>query len=413
MRVEIVSVGDELLTGLSVNSNGAYIGEKLTELGYEVRWISIVGDDEEDLLNTLGQAYDRVSLVVITGGLGPTHDDITKRVVSQFFDSELVFRKDVLAKIEERFRKMGRKMSPANRGQAEVPEKADIIPNEIGTAPGLVFKMEGRSFYVLPGVPAEMRRMMEKSILPVLKKEGSDRVTRSTMLRTTGIPESDLYERLEGFPPRFPKIKFSFLPQPVGVTIRLVTSGTSVEACEEELTLTSRMIREKVGRFIYGEGDITLEIVVAELLLKESLTIGVAESCTGGLISHKLTNVPGSSHYFNRGFVAYSNEAKNEILGVPKETIQTHGAVSPETAKAMAEGVRRISGTDIGISTTGIAGPGGATPTKPVGLVYIGYADKERSLTEKHRFSRNREWNKERAAVTALDLIRRILMGFT
>ncbi len=412
MRAEIISIGDELLTGLTVNSNGAFIGEKLAGLGYDVRWITTVGDNEEDLTHALSQAYQRASVVIVTGGLGPTHDDITMSVVARFFNSGIVFKEEILKKIEARFHKMGRKMSPANRGQAEVPEKAETIENAIGTAPGLLFKQEGRQFFIMPGVPAEMRRMMEKSVLPILESQGSGRIMRSKMLRTVGIPESDLYEMIRTVPEIFPDIKLSFLPQAPGVVIRLVVTGASVEACDEKLAKGCDMIREKVGIFIYADADISLENVVAEWLLRKHWTIAVAESCTGGLISHKLTNVPGSSNYFNRGVVAYSNEAKMQILGVPEEILLKHGAVSSETAIAMAEGVRRISGTDIGLSTTGIAGPGGATISKPVGLIYMGYADGTRSLSEKHHFGKDRKWNKLRSAVTALDLVRRVLSGY-
>ena len=411
-QAEIISVGDELLTGLTVNNNAAFIGQKLTELGYEIRWISTVGDDPETLKIALKQAYDRASVVVVTGGLGPTHDDITKRVVSHFFDSKIVFRPDLLVKLEERFRKMEREMNPANQTQADVPEKATLIENEIGTAVGFVFAKENRTFFVLPGVPSEMRRMMEKSVLPQLQRGGGGQVFRSALLRTAGISESELYEQLQGVPENFPDVKLSFLPQLPGVTMRLSTYGSSAEACEKKLNQDKAVIQKRVGKFVYGEGDISLEGVVAGLLLERKLTIAVAESCTGGLVSHKLTNVPGSSGYFNRGVVAYSNKAKTEILCVPEKTIRDHGAVSSETALAMSDGVRRISGTDIGISTTGIAGPGGGTSEKPVGLVFIGYTDKNRSFFEKHHSPRDRAWNKERSAVAALDLVRRVLLGY-
>lgn len=412
MRAEIISVGDELLVGMVVNSNAAFIGEELTGLGYEVRWVSTVGDDEADLTDALERAYSRASLVVLTGGLGPTHDDITKKVVARFFDSGIFFRSDILAKLEERFEKMGREMAPSNREQAEVPEKAELIENDLGTALGLIFTREDRTFFILPGVPSEMRRMMEKSVLPRLRRLREGRVVRSKILRTTGILESELYERIEDFSSRFPNIKLAFLPQTPGVVLRLMISGVLDDDCEEELARGVTFVREKAGKYIYGEGDDSLESIVAEMLLKNKFTLSVAESCTGGLVSHKLTNVPGSSAYFNRCVVAYSNEAKMEILGVPEETIRIHGAVSSETAVAMAEGVRRISRTEIGISTTGIAGPGGGTETKPVGLVYIGYADEERSFTEKHCFTRDRGWNKERSAVAALDLVRRVLLEY-
>jgi len=408
IQAEIISVGDELLTGIVVNTNAAYIGQKLTELGYQVSWITTVGDNKEKLASVLEEAYNRASLIVVTGGLGPTHDDITKKVVAEFFDSKIIFKPDILSKIEERFNRMGREMAEVNREQAEVPEKAELIENELGTAPGFVFTREGRTFFILPGVPSEMQRMMEESVLPRLMREKDRIMVRSKLLLTTGIVESDLYEKIKTLLCEFPEVKLAFLPKTSGVVVRLMVHGLSAE---ENLLRAEARIRERVGKFIYGEGETTIEKVVADLLLKKKLTIAVAESCTGGLVSHKLTNVPGSSNYFNRGIVAYSNKAKVEVLGVPEKTIKIHGAVSPETALAMAEGVRRISKTDVGISTTGIAGPGGGTPVKPVGLVYIGYADSKRSFFEEHHFTRDRWWNKERSAITALDLVRRAVLG--
>ena len=412
IRAEIISVGDELLTGMSVNTNAAFIGEVLARWGYDVRWVTIVGDDETDIVRALEEAYERAILIVLTGGLGPTHDDVTKKAVCGFFHSGLVLRENILKKIEKRFQKMGRPMSPSNRGQAEVPEKAEVIDNKAGTAPGLVLSKEGRTFYILPGVPSEMRRMVEESVLPQLKGKSGGRIVRSKLLRTVGIPESDLYQRVEDFPCQFPDVKLAFLPQAPGVVVKLTASGSSEKTCDDILARGESMIRERAGAFIYGEDDDSIESVLGQLLREKKWSISVAESCTGGLISHKLTNVSGSSHYFERGVVAYSNEAKMEILGVPEKTIIDYGAVSQETAIAMAEGVRRISGTDIGLSTTGIAGPGGATPDKPVGLVYMGYADQKRSLAERHLFGKDRLWNKERSAVMALNLVRRILLGY-
>jgi nicotinamide-nucleotide amidase len=410
MRAEIVSVGDELLTGATVNSNGALIAERLTQLGHEVRWISTVGDEEEALIEAFDHAFERARIVVVTGGLGPTHDDVTKKAVSRYFHSRIVFNAGVFADVENRLKQWGRGMSDVNREQAMVPEKAEILTNDIGTAPGLLFRKKDRFFFVLPGVPREMTEMLEKSIVPRLAAIGGDRIVRSRLLRTFGIPESDLYERLQEFPERFSDVRLAFLPQVSGVVLRLTVSGVSDETCRKTLSPAEAMIRERAGSFIYGEGDVSLEEVAADLLLKRNLTVAVAESCTGGLVSHKLTNVPESSAYFNRGIVAYSNEAKIEILGVPEKTIRDHGAVSAETATAMAEGVRKISRTDIGVSTTGIAGPSGGTPGKPVGLVFIGYADGERTFYEKHRFTRDRKWNKTRSALTALDLVRRTLL---
>ena len=410
IRAEIISVGDELLKGLTVNTNAAFIGMKLMESGFDVRWITTVGDDEADLHSTLEQAYDRASIIILTGGLGPTHDDMTKTAFCRFFDASLVFRQDILDKIEKRFRSLGRTMPPTNRGQAEIPENVEILENRVGTAPGLAFQREGRMVFLLPGVPAEMERMMIESVLPILKTEGHGRAFQSILLRTVGIPESELYHLIEDFPNRFPDIRLAFIPQSPGVVVQISASAESDQACTEILALGEAFIRDRAEEFIFGEDDDSLESVIGSMLREKRLTIAVAESCTGGLISHKLTNVPGSTHYFERGVVAYSNEAKIQILGVPEETIQNHGAVSPETALAMAKGVRQISNADIGLATTGIAGPGGATPDKPVGLVYIGYADGSQSFTEKHRFGRNREWNKERSDTMAMNILRHILL---
>jgi len=293
-----------------------------------------------------------------------------------------------------------------------VPEKAEILENTVGTAPGFLFEKESRLFFVLPGVPTEMRKMMEIWVIPRLLKRKKGIVLRSKLLPTAGISESELYEKVYDFLVHFPNVKLAFLPQAAGVVMRLTVKAASAVQCDEMLEKGASFLKKKAGRFIFGEGNTSLEKVVADLLFKNKCTLSVAESCTGGLVSHKLTNVPGSSHYFNRGIVAYSNQAKMDILGVPENVIRDFGAVSSESAVAMAEGVRRISRTDIGLSVTGIAGPSGGTPEKPVGLVFIGYSDKARSFSERHQFSQERLWNKKRSSAAALDLLRRVLLGY-
>ncbi len=412
MQAEIITIGEELVNGMTTNTNASYIGRRLTESGIDVRWVSTVGDRGPDLKDAVRRACDRASVVILTGGLGPTHDDITKTVLSQLFDSKLVFRENLYARIESYFHNRGLPIAPINREQAEVPEKAEILDNEIGTAVGLKFEKENRTVFVLPGVPAEMKRMLDKSVLPFLHREGKTRIQRSLLLRTTGIAESKLYDKIKDFEDRFPEVKLAFLPQAAGVVMRLSVFGSSANRCETLLAQGEAYIRERANRYIFGSGDTSIEEVVGNLLLEKHLTIAVAESCTGGLVSHKLTNVSGSSGYFRQGYIVYSNASKIQLLEVPEETLSTYGAVSSETAHAMAEAVRRKSGVDIGIATTGIAGPTGGTPKKPVGLVYLGYADSSGVITEKHQFMRSRLWNKERSAVTALDLIRRIILGY-
>lgn len=407
MHAEIISVGDELLTGLVVNTNASFIGEALTLSGHEVKWVTSVGDDSADLEKAFKQAYSRSRLIVVTGGLGPTHDDITKKAAADFFQSKLILRKDILDTIEDLFRRRGREMPRTNETQAWVPEKAEILPNEKGTAPGLLFREKDRLFFILPGVPSEAEYMMRNSVLPRLRTSSDARVFRSRMLKTTGIAESALSEKFGDFANRFPEIKLAYLPRVSGVALRLVIFGTDVSKCERLIEEGDAFIRSMIGEYVYGKDGDTLERVLADLLLSKKRTISTAESCTGGLVADKLTNIPGSSDYFERGVVAYSNASKIQILGVPEEIICQFGAVSAETAKAMAEGIRKTSGTDIGLSTTGIAGPSGGTEKKPVGLVHIGYSDARQTVSEGHVFFKDRLWNKERFAYAAMDLARK------
>jgi nicotinamide-nucleotide amidase len=409
MNVEIISVGDELLTGLVVNTNASMIAGMLVQAGHSVRRVTAVGDDEPALLGALETAVKDNDLLVLTGGLGPTHDDITKSVAARFFESELVYRKDVYERIEAYFRSRGRTASPSNQVQAWIPVNAELLQNENGTAPGFLFRRGAVLCFILPGVPAEAERMMRGQVMPRLAAAGKSRVFRSRMLRTVGVPESDLYDSIADFPGRFPEVKLAFLPQTSGMNLRLVVFGDDEAACESVLENGEAFIRERAGRFIFGADDDTLESVVGGLLARQKRTLSTAESCTGGLVANKLTHISGSSAYFAGGIVAYSNDMKIRLLNVPESLLKEHGAVSAETAAAMAEGIRRCAGTDIGISTTGIAGPAGGTPEKPVGLVYAGYSDPSQTVTEKHIFMRDRLWNKERFSMAALDLARRML----
>lgn len=410
MRAEIISIGDEILIGQTVNTNATFIGQRLTDIGIQVKWITSVGDNREDLLEAFKIASSRADVVIATGGLGPTHDDITKEVASQFFNSDLVLQQDVLERIKKTLKSRGLRISRLVERQALVPERAQIIENEVGTAPGFLF-CEGRKyFFILPGVPAEMKSMMEREVIPFLKEKSRGHFIKQKTLRTTGITESSLFEKI-GVRDIEKTVKVAFLPKPSGVDIRLTAQGVNERTCLQNLKEAEERIRERIGDYIYGYNEENLEEVVARLLLSRGMTVAVAESCTGGLLAHKLTDVPGSSRFFERGVVAYSDRAKVDVLGVPEETIRGQGAVSPEVALAMAQGVRRMSGADIGIATTGIAGPGGGTEERPVGLVYIGYVDSHRSLWERHIFKTDRVINKERAVQAALNLVRKVLKG--
>jgi len=410
MKAEILSIGDELLIGQVVNTNASYIGQKLTALGFDVKWITTVGDDQEELRKVLDAAFQRADVIIATGGLGPTHDDVTTKAVAEFFGARLVLKPEILDRIGRVFERRGLEMPKVNEAQAYVPDNAQLIDNRVGTAPGLMFERQGKYLFVLPGVPQEMKAMMEETVLPFLKSKGAGQAILMTTLRTVGLPESMLYEKIGDIAALEQLVSVAFLPTRGGVDVRLTARGADEEECRQRLEEAENRIRKRAGEYIYATGDEGLEQVVAHLLFEKKLTLAVAESCTGGLLAHRLTNIPGSSEYFERGIIAYSNRAKRELLGVPAEVIDTHGAVSAESAVAMAEGVRRVAETHIGISITGIAGPTGGTPEKPVGLVYIGYADAATRFAQKHIFTTERLLNKERSAQAALEILRRRLL---
>jgi nicotinamide-nucleotide amidase len=410
ITAEIITIGSEILTGLTVNTNAAFIGERLTAVGVDVRAVVTVDDREADIRAAVETALSRADRVVCTGGLGPTNDDVTKKAVAACFGLKLVLLREAMDRIEAAFRAMGRDMAPANRLQALIPEGAEPVPNPVGQAPGFILSRGGRELIALPGVPSEMRAMMDETVVPRLKAAAGT-ASAVLALRTAGLPESDVGRRLEDFPSAFPDVRVGFYPDSRGVTVRLMTFGTSAEACEQRIRESGAAAAGRLGQAVYGKGTDSLESVIGRMLSETGRTLAVAESCTGGLISHRITNVPGSSAYFIRGVVAYRNDAKTALLGVPPGLIEKRGAVSAECAAAMAEGIRSAAGADFGLSATGIAGPSGGSAEKPVGLVFIGCADDSGTKTERHRFLRDRLWNKERSASAALDLLRRRLQG--
>lgn len=410
MKVELISIGDELLSGFIVNKNAAYIGKVLDEVNLTVDYMTTVGDEVASIVASLRTAGERASIIICTGGLGPTSDDRTMQAAAQFFNKKLISHKGILSSIEEKFRARGKVMTPDHRKQAQLPEGAEVIENRIGSAPGVRYQHEESVYYFLPGVPIEMRNMMQEEVLPFLKRHYPPRGIKQKIIRTTGIFESEIASRIDNLRVQFPQLRIAYLPQISGVQIKLKVVESQAEKAEKILDQAEQKLREQLDRHIYGTGDDSLEEIVAQLLFQQKLTVAVAESCTGGLISHTLTNIPGSSEYFKRGFITYTNDSKIELLGVSKKTIQQFGAVSEQTAAEMAEGVRSISTADIGLSATGIAGPGGGTAQKPVGLVYIGCSFKDNTSTEKHQFYRDRIWNKRRTTVAVLDLLRRVFL---
>jgi nicotinamide-nucleotide amidase len=410
MKAEIISIGDELLYGEITDTNSAFIAEKLTGEGIEVVFSTSVGDDVNKIVEVFGMAGSRADVVIATGGLGPTSDDLTKKAIVKAFKRNLVFREEILKEIEKSFEKSGKSMPKVNQNQALIPQGAKPLANLWGVAPGIFIEEENKLFFALPGVPLEMKWMLENEVLPILRTKKPDGFIIRKMLKTTGIPESVIYEKIEGLIDPKGDVRIAFLPSYLGVDIRLTTSLKQKNEAKTKIEELEKKIREILGTYIYGTDDQTLEEVVGKLLSEKGKTIAVAESCTGGLIGAKFTNISGSSKYFERGVVTYSNQAKIELLGVPKEIIDQYGAVSEQTATLMAEGVRKLAKIDYGLSATGIAGPTGGTPEKPVGLVYIGFACENESFAQKFQFGGDRITNRERAAQAALNMVRLFLI---
>ncbi|MFO0701865.1 MAG: competence/damage-inducible protein A [Nitrospira sp.] len=413
---ETIAVGSELLVGGRSDSNSLFITELLAKIGIEVRFKTIVGDQESDIAAVLHTACRRASLVIMTGGLGPTVDDCTREAVATVTGCRLVRRKEALEGMKARLAQWGRTPNRAQLRQALIPAGATVLPNPVGSAPGFTLKWRGAQVVVLPGVPSEMRAMMEQSVKPLVlaqleqSKEFRPQPVTRMVFHTWGLPEAEVDKRLQGLITKHRPVALGLLASPTGVLVSLTTrSDRSAKAVV--LSRLAEEVRTRLREWLYAEGQETMEEVVGRLLVEENRTIAVAESCTGGLISHRLTQVPGASVYVDRGAICYSNRAKTEMLGVPAGLITQHGAVSREVAQAMATGMRERARVSVALSVTGIAGPGGATGKKPVGLVYIGLdGGSGETRTKECRFHGDRSVIKQRAAQAALDMVRRWLL---
>ncbi len=412
MNAEILTVGTELLLGQIVDTNAAFIAERLAEAGIDVYFKTTVGDNPSRIEAALRQALQRAQVVLCTGGLGPTEDDLTRDVVAAVTGRPLCLDPALLAQIQARFARRAVPMAKNNERQAQVPEGAEVLENPRGTAPGLLLRVEpDRTIVLLPGVPAEMRPMLTETVLPRLREAyGLKGRIRSRVLRTMGVSESRVDEMLgDLWAERNPTI--ALLARSGEIQVRLTAKAETEAELTRLLDVREAQVRERLGDIVFGRDEESLEVVVGRLLLARRLTLAVAESCTGGLVGHRMTNVPGSSAYFDRGVVVYSNQAKTDLLGVPAELIAAKGAVSAEVAAAMAEKMRDGSGADLALAVTGIAGPTGGTPEKPVGLTYIALAHAGGVAAHEFRFFTDRDLNKQRAVQTALDLVRRHLLG--
>ncbi|TVQ65839.1 MAG: competence/damage-inducible protein A [Balneolaceae bacterium] len=413
-KAHIVSIGNELLIGDTVNTNASWMGSFLTEMGFYVERVFILPDDRLLIYSQLSESLRSADLTITTGGLGPTHDDITKVVVADLFGCGMKRDERVLRHIEGIFSDRGLALSASNVEQAMVPEICDVLFNSRGTAPGMWFEKEGRYLAVLPGVPHEMKHLMRDEVQKKIAEHFHEtEVWVSDYFKTAGIPESTLSDQVGNLEQYISNgVGVAYLPNPGGVTIRISASGETHEQASDKLMTLKQKLQQTIGHYLYGCGKETaLSAVVGELLQERSMKIALAESCTGGFVSNELTNIPGSSNFFLGGIVSYSNASKTSLLGVNPETIERFGAVSKETALEMASGVSRRFGADVGISATGIAGPGGGSSDKPVGSVWMGFKTGEKLFALKGQFGPDRHVNKQRTAMVLLETVRRELLG--
>jgi nicotinamide-nucleotide amidase len=416
VKAEILTIGDELLRGEIIDSNKSFLSQRLLTLDIETRWHVTCADDRDDMAESFRRAAARSDVVLVSGGLGPTRDDLTMEVLAATFGRKLVLHQPSLDALRAFFARFGREMAAINEKQAWFPEGAEVLDNPIGTAPGAMLEVgrEGGAsalFFCMPGVPRELYKMMDEQVLPrIASRRKIETWVRGALLRTFGLGESNLDEMLRevALPPG---VELGFRTQFPDNHVRPVARAKSEAEAQANLEAACRALRERLGALVYAEGEETLESATGRILAERGVTLAVAESCTGGMIGELLTAVPGSSAYFKGGVVAYWNDAKAALLDVPEAVLAEHGAVSEPTARAMAEGVRRRFAADLGVATTGIAGPTGGSADKPVGLVYVALATAEGSQVRELRLAFDRERNRRLTAQIAIDWVRRHLLG--
>lgn len=412
MKAEIITIGDELLIGQTVNTNSAWIGAELSRLGFEILRSVSIPDRFNSILQTLQEVTGRADVVIITGGLGPTSDDITKQALCEFFETTLVVNQEVLGMIELMLQRRNLPITENNRRQAEVPASCRVLFNATGTAPGMWFEKGGTIFISLPGVPLEMKYIMKEHVIDELKKRFSSQIIIHKNIMTYGTFEARLSELLSGFESELPSnIRLAYLPSYGMIKLRLSGSGKNYTELSNQIEEQAKRLYEIIPEFIFGENEENLEMALGRILKEKKATVCSAESCTGGRIAHLITSVPGSSQYYKGSVVAYDNSIKISLLKVRPETIAQHGAVSPETSAEMARGALRLFGCDYAVATTGIAGPEGGSSEKPAGLVWITVASPTRTVTEKFVFIYDRETNIIRFSMAALNLLRLTVMS--
>ncbi len=409
MKAELISIGTELLLGDIVNTNAQFLAKELATLGIDVYHQCVIGDNEERVLTSFEEAFNRCDIIITTGGLGPTQDDLTKELGAKYFNKKMVLHEPSLDWIKKYLNINDEEILEANKNQAYFPEGSIILPNEKGTAPGAIISENNKTLIILPGPPKEMKAMFTNHVVKYLSNLTGE-IIKSKTLRMFGIGESLMAKKANDIIQGSTNPTVAPYAKEYEVTLRVTAKGESEDKCDALINSKCDEIKHILGEYIYGEGENSLDIVVAELLCEKKFTIATAESCTGGMVASTLISYPGISEVFKEGAVTYSNESKIKKLGVSEETINKFGVVSKETAREMAEGMARVANTDIAISTTGLAGPGGGTDGKQVGLVYIGMFIKGKTIVEKFNLTGDRESVRKKATMNALNILRKELI---
>jgi nicotinamide-nucleotide amidase len=412
IKAEVVTIGDEILYGQITDTNTQWISSALDKIGIKIIRKSSVGDDYQEIIQILEESTQRADVVLITGGLGPTKDDITKKTLAEFTSDTLVRNEVALEHVTELFRKFGRELSDINRQQADIPSRSIYLHNAVGTAPGMWLNYQGTVIISMPGVPFEMKYLMEKVVIPRLRQEFQCPVILHKVIRTAGIGESWLAEKIADWEDQLPPhIKLAYLPNLGQVRLRLTGIGPDEDNLKADIEQETDKLLPLIREYIYGEGEDDLELTIAKLLLEQKATLSTAESCTGGYLAHSITANPGSSAYYLGSVISYSNQVKMDLLGVDENTLMNHGAVSEETVIQMAEGARNALKTTYALSTSGIAGPDGGTPEKPVGTIWIACAGPQGTVTRKIVSTKDRLTNIQYGSKVALNLLRKVILN--
>lgn len=407
INAEILTIGDEILYGQINDTNSTFICEKLSERGIRVIRKTTVGDSAPEMMQAFTEAEQRADIVIITGGLGPTKDDLTKPLLAKYFGMELKLHEEALGEITMLFEKRGFQMTDTNRLQAWLPDGCVKLTNRMGTAPGMWFDKGQKTFVSLPGVPYEMKILMTEQVIPRLREKYTLPVIYHKMIRTIGIGESWLSDKIEWWETSLPEhVRLAYLPSPGQVKLRLTGAGPDLPSVQMDVQKEVDRVLPEISKYVFGFDQEEIESAAGKLLLERNYTLATAESCTGGYLAHKITSVPGSSAYYTGSVIAYDNRIKMQELGVKAETLEAFGAVSEQTVMEMANGVRQRLGTNIGLATSGVAGPDGGTPEKPVGLVWIAYADGRKTVTKKLQLTTDRQVNIHASAIHTLNLLR-------